>query len=397
MNYLLFDDNSWENLLPLTFMRPVAEIRIGILTMKEKWEKILGESCFYYTRNYLQEKYPFIKSLENTVINASVFPSEEIVTEIQKIDFNTALVKEGELIAVKINDIKLDESNLNNFHEFKQKELNASIQKVRFPWDIFRMNGQEIEKDFALITNGRKSAELSTSNQLLGKENIFAEPGVNVECSIINARNGKIYLGRNSTIMEGCIIHGSLALGEGSVIKMGAKIYGPTTAGPQCRLGGEINNSVMIGYSNKGHDGFLGNSVLGQWCNLGADTNTSNLKNNYAEVKLWNYENERFLRSGQQFCGLIMGDHSKCGINTMFNTGTVVGVSANLFGSGFPRNFVPSFSWGGAAGFTTYQPQKAFDVAEKVMSRRDKKLEENDKKILTAIFEKTAKYRRWES
>ena len=204
---------------------------------------------------------------------------------------------------------------------------------------------------------------------------------------------GPIYIGKDSEIMEGSLVRGPFALGENSILKMGAKVYGATTIGPYCKVGGEINNSVLFGYSNKGHEGFLGNSVLGEWCNIGADSNTSNLKNNYAEVKLWNYENERFINTGLQFCGLMMGDHSKCGINTMFNTGTVIGVSANIFGAGFPRNFIPSFSWGGAAGFSTYHMNKVIEVAKVVMKRRALDLSELDKNILQHVFETTSKFR----
>ncbi|MGB1307109.1 MAG: glucose-1-phosphate thymidylyltransferase, partial [Flavobacteriales bacterium] len=215
-----------------------------------------------------------------------------------------------------------------------------------------------------------------------------------VEHAILNASTGPIYVGKDAEIMEGSIVRGPLAMCENSVLKMGAKIYGATTLGPYCKVGGEVNNSVLLGYSNKGHDGFLGNSVLGEWCNLGADTNNSNLKNNYAEVKLWSYQSERFVNTGLQFCGLIMGDHSKCGINTMFNTGTVVGVSANVFGAGFPRNFVSSFSWGGSAGYMTYRLNKVFEVAEKVMQRRAIEFNQVEKDILTEVFELTKSYRK---
>jgi len=228
----------------------------------------------------------------------------------------------------------------------------------------------------------------------MGVEHIFVEEGAKVECAILNASTGPIYIGKDAEIMEGAIVRGPLALCEHAALKMGAKIYGPTTIGPHSKVGGEVNNSVIIGYSNKGHDGFLGNSVLGEWCNIGADSNNSNLKNNYAEVKLWNYPQERFVNTGLTFCGLIMGDHSKCGINTMFNTGTVVGVNANIFGSGFPRNFVASFSWGGAAGFTTYKTADAFEVAARVFDRRGMVFNETEQEILQHVFEITAKYRK---
>ncbi len=265
--------------------------------------------------------------------------------------------------------------------------------KIKYPLDIFSYNGKVIEKDFKNITVGRKSKDLPTTVNVINKENVFVEEGVEINLATLNAQDGYIYLGKDSVVMEGSVVRGSLALCEHSQLKIGSKIYGPTTIGPYSKVGGEVNNSVIWGYSNKAHDGFLGNSVLGQWCNIGADSNNSNLKNNYAEVKMWNYREERFIKTGLQFCGLVMADHSKCSINTMFNTGTVVGVNANIFGSGFPRNFIPSFSWGGAQGFTEYKLEKAFEVAEKVMARRGVEFDDTEKEILTSVFESTKKYR----
>src|SRR5690606_24924204 len=251
-----------------------------------------------------------------------------------------------------------------------------------------------LEDDFELLTDGRRSQPIPATNNIINGQNIFIEEGAKLEFVTLNASFGPIYIGKDAEIMEGSIIRGPFALCEHATVKLGAKIYGPTTVGPHSKVGGEVNNSVIFGYSNKGHDGFMGNSVLGEWCNLGADTNNSNLKNNYAEVRLWDYNTESFARTGLQFCGLMMGDHSKCGINTMFNTGTVVGVSANIFGSGFPRNFIPSYSWGGAAGMTTFKTDKAFEVAREVMKRRNLEFTEQDEKIMEHVFEITAKYRR---
>jgi UDP-N-acetylglucosamine diphosphorylase/glucosamine-1-phosphate N-acetyltransferase len=273
-------------------------------------------------------------------------------------------------------------------------EYPGEVSLVDFPWKIFRLNGQEIEADLELITAGRKSGRLSDTVRVISPENIFIEPGFRGEHITLNASTGPIYLGENSEIMEGSVIRGPFALCEGSTVKMAAKIYGPTTIGPHSKAGGEVNNCVIHSNSNKGHDGFLGNAVIGEWCNLGADTNNSNLKNNYAEVKVWNYPKERFIESGLQFCGLIMGDHSKCGINTMFNTGTVVGVAANIFGPGFPRSFIPSFSWGGAAGMTTHQMDKVLETASLVMERRGQQLTETDQSILEWIFNHTEKFRK---
>ncbi|MGQ0827148.1 MAG: GlmU family protein [Bacteroidota bacterium] len=394
MNYILFDDNTRINLLPLTFTRPVADIRIGILTIREKWEKMLGVKTSSKTEGYLSKKYPveFMIGDDNVWINGSVCPNSELIKEIKALKSGQALLSKNVLLAINTGNSK--EFNAKTDDNVTQLQSHAQVLRVENPWDIFSKNGEAIISDFQLITAGRKSLVLSSTNKVIGAENIFIEEGAKVECAILNASTGPIYIGRDAEIMEGAIVRGPFALGEHSALKLGAKIYGPTTIGPHCKVGGEVNNSVIFGYSNKAHDGFLGNSVLGEWCNIGADSNNSNLKNNYAEVKLWNYEKERFINTGLTFCGLIMGDHSKCGINTMFNTGTVVGINANIFGSGFPRNFVPSFSWGGAAGFTTYKMKDAFEVASRVFERRNLVFDEREQQILTHVFELTEKYRK---
>ncbi len=393
MNYILFDDKSWNNLLPLTFTRPVCEVRSGILTIREKWEKHLGVKMSYLTQEYLQVKYKLNIEKENILISGSVIPNASLLKSLQNINLNEALVKNDKIIAVKLEQQSVSNFDYTDINKYNRKDYTKDIIKIIWPWDIFRLNGENIKSDFDLLTKGRKSAKLSTTNNVLGKENIFIEEGAKIEFATLNADTGPIYIGKDTEIMENSVIRGPFALCDHSVLKISAKIYGPTTIGPYSKVGGEVNNSVIFGYSNKAHDGFLGNSVIGEWCNLGADTNNSNLKNNYAEVRVWNYEKERFIQTGLQFCGLIMGDHSKCAINTMFNTGTVVGVNANIFGEGFPRNFVPSFSWGGAHGFTVYGINKAFEVAGKVMERRNIKLDEVEQDILKEIFERTSKYR----
>ena len=393
MNYILFDDKSWENLRPLTFTRPVAEVRAGILSIKEKWEKHLNAKLSYLTQEFLSEKYRLLVDDENILICGAVIPDKDLLDEINNLSLNEALVKGDGIIAVRLEKQKVVEFDYSITDEYTIKEYNNEIIKINWSWHIFSFNDKNIRADFELLTKGRKSAKLSSSNNVLAKENIFIEEGAIIEFATLNASTGPIYIGKDAEIMEGSVIRGPFALCEYSTLKMSAKIYGATTIGPHSKVGGEVNNSVIFGYSNKAHDGFLGNSVIGEWCNLGADTNNSNLKNNYAEVRLWNYETERFIKTGMQFCGLIIGDHSKCAINTMFNTGTVVGVSSNIFGEGFPRNFVPSFSWGGARGFTVYGINKAYEVAEIVMARRNIKLDDIDKNILKYIFEKTSKYR----
>ena len=397
-NVILFDSDTREHLLPLTFTRPVCELRVGILTIREKWEKWLNAKVSFITQDYLTEKYPINIAENNFVINGAVLPSEYLCRLINQLEENEALLQDGELIAARLNEEQFDHL----MHDEEIKELegfdveDTPFLKINSLSDIFTLNGAAIEEDFKLLTDGRASQPIADTNLVIGGENIFVEEGVSIEGSILNATKGPIYIGRNAEIMEGVMIRGPLALCENASIRMGAKIYGATTIGPYSKAGGEINNSVLTGYSNKSHEGYLGNSVLGEWCNIGADSNNSNLKNNYAEVKIWNYGVERFLGTGLQRFGLVMGDHSKCGINTMFNTGTLVGVFANIYGAGYPRTFIPSYSWGGPQGFTTYKVEKAFETAKLVMERRNLSLEEKDKNILESVFNQTGKWRRWE-
>ena len=393
-NLILFDDLEIRNsLLPLTFTRPVASIRIGILTIAEKWEKRLELSASYITQPYLSNKFPLKTGTSNILINGAICPNENLIVAVDTLNDESYLESSnGIILAIKSKSTDLVVSNLTK-QEFKE-DCNI-IDEV---WKIFKLNAAEIKVDFDFITKDRISQKIQDPHTIVyGDSNIFIEEGVSIKAAIINAESGPVYIGKNAQIHEVAIIKGSFALCENSHVNMGAKIKGDTTIGPDCKVGGEISNSVIFGNSNKGHDGFLGNSVLGEWCNLGADTNTSNLKNNYADVKIWNYSKGGFKTTKQMFCGLIMGDHSKCGINTMFNTGTVVGVAANIFGSGFPRNFIPSFSWGGAAGFTTFQLPKVYEVATKVMERRHKEFNEIEKNILDRVFELTSNYRIWDN
>ena len=390
MNYILFDGPSRNNLLPFTFTRPVADIRVGILTIREKWEFYLKTTTTTVTEDYLSDKYPMVEMGENVMVNASYLPNLELVEMIRDLKANQAIFKDEDVIAFFTKEAQDDI----DFQDYEAIEFAEDIIKIENTWDIFSKNGEAIQEDFTLITKEKTSQSIPASNNIIAPQNIFIEEGAKLEFTTLNASKGPIYIGKNAEIMEGAIIRGPLALCENAVVKLGAKIYGPTTLGLSSKVGGEINNSVIFDNSNKGHDGFLGNSVVGEWCNLGADTNNSNLKNNYAEVRLWDYQTEGFAKTGLQFCGLMMGDHSKCSINTMFNTGTVIGVSANIFGSGFPRNFVPSFSWGGNSGFTTYLTKKAFEVAGVVMARRKIEFSDQDKVILEHVFEETKKYRR---
>ncbi|WP_396161379.1 GlmU family protein [Flavobacterium sp.] len=390
MNYILFDGTVRNALLPFTFTRPVADIRIGIVTIREKWEKYLGYTTTTLTEEYLMDKFPMVEMEENVMINASFLPNPILVEMIQNLKPNQAVVFTEEIVAFFTNNTQ-DEFD---FEQFELLPFEGELFRIEHTWDIFAKNDRAIREDFELLTADRTSQSIPKSVNVIAPENIFIEEGAKLEFVTLNASTGPIYIGRNAEIMEGSVIRGPFALCEEALVKLATKVYGATTVGPHCRIGGEVNNSVLFGYSNKGHDGFLGNSVLGEWCNIGADSNNSNLKNNYEEVRLWSYETEGFAKTGLQFCGLMMGDHSKCGINTMFNTGTVVGVSANIFGAGFPRNFVPSFSWGGAAGFSTYLTEKAFQTAKIVMARRNVEFTDQEAAILSHVFEETKKFRK---
>jgi UDP-N-acetylglucosamine diphosphorylase/glucosamine-1-phosphate N-acetyltransferase len=385
MNIILSDAGLHTRLLPLTYTRPVAELKTGILSNRERWEKYLPGTYSYQTEEYLQKIFKKNTQENNLVINAAVIPDQNLIAAIKNLQ-SGALKYRNQIIAAWCKPEEIN--NAFEIEHLQTTEYQKDITIIENVWDLFGFAGELIKADFKIITNGRKSQNLSSTNRVIGDYPIFLEEGVEIEFAILNTKNGPIYLGKHSLVMEGTKIRGPFSLGEYGVIKMDAKIYGPTCLGNHCKVGGELNNVVMFNYSNKAHDGFLGNAVIGEWCNLGADTNNSNLKNNYAEVKLWSYEKEKFVNTGLQFCGLIMGDHTKCGINTMFNTGTVVGVSANIFGPGFPRNYIPSFSWGGALGFTSFKLEKAIEVAEKMMERRKIKFSEQDREVFGYIYDK---------
>ena len=393
MAIILFDGNAHQTLLPLTYTRPVADLRLGILTIAEKWAKHLDLSFSYHTQAYLSAKFPINIEERNLFINGACCPDEHLLEAICKLHGGEALKYDGQLIAVKLSESDASSFDPNaNFD--REIDYTGSAVIINYPEHIFRNNDTELKKDFQLLTKGRTSAAISSTNVIIG-EDFFAEEGAVAECSTFNTTNGPVYLANTTEVWEGTHIRGSFALCNNSQVKMGTKIYGGTTIGPYCRVGGEINNAVIWGYSSKGHEGYLGNSVVGEWCNIGADSNNSNMKNNYAEVKLWDYPLHRFRTTGLQFCGLIMADHSKCAINTMFNTGTVVGVSCNVFGAGFPRNFVPDFSWGGSQGYETYSLKKAFETNERVFARRDHRtFDDVERSILKAVFELTSEYRK---
>ena len=388
-NIILFDAQEVrENLLPMTFTRPVADLRVGILTIREKWERMLEGRYSYLTVDYLQEKYPMIKADESVFIAGNVCPTAVLIEKINALEVGCALVSsKGDVIAYKG-----DAENFNSSNFASEIVCDDDCLTVKMLYDIFMENHRGIVEDFALLTKNRTSQPLSDTNTIIGNPTdadgnsmIFIEEGAVVEGAMLNVKNGPIYVGRNAEVMEGSCLRGPIALCNNAVINMGARVYGATTLGPYCKVGGEVNNVVMMGYSNKAHDGFLGNAVIGEWCNIGGGSSASNLKNDYTEIKLWNYPAHRFLRTGLQFCGLIMGDHSKAGINCMFNTATVLGVGVNIHGAGFPRNFVASFSEGSVSGFTDVSLSKFFDIARRMMARRGLTLSEIDMRIFESI------------
>lgn len=399
MNLILFDDDSRDKMLPLAYTRPVCELRIGILSIREKWELILETKASYITQDYLQKKFPIHIAEENLVINGALLPSKKLVELFTQLEKNQAVIYNEELLAARLDgkqfaylEDDLPISELSGYDISDDK----SIQLVDELWKIYTLNGQEIENDYDLVTSNRKTQAISHSNTIIGSGRIFLEEGAVVEGATLNTNQGSIYIGKDAEVMEGAMIRGGLAMGAHSTAKMGAKIYGPTTLGPWSKVGGEVKNSVIMGYSNKGHDGYMGNSVIGEWCNIGADTQTSNVKNNYTDVKLWNYKGDAFMPTGQQFCGLIMADHAKSGISVMFNTGTTVGVASNIFGTGYPRNFIPSFAWVGSKGYETYRIEKAFETMELVMKRRGMQLEDVDRDIFLEVYKQSSSYRSWE-
>lgn len=393
MTSILFDDERYAQFLPFTYTRPVSEIRCGILTLREKWEHVLGTPMAYFTVSHLREKYPFETGPDNLFILGACFPDAVLVEHILGLKPGQCLVQNNQLLAARTNESLAKTFSIEqSLSSLEKLEYTHEVMQLKHLWDIFSLNDKALRDDYTRLTRGRTSQAISGTNTVIGTD-IFIEPGAVVEASVLNASTGPIYIGVDAEVMEGCLIRGPFALGNHAVLKMGAKVYGATTLGPGCKVGGEVNNVVFFANSNKAHDGFLGNAVLGEWCNLGADSNNSNLKNNYEQVKLWSESQQRFVATGLQFCGLMMADHSKCGINTMFNTGTVVGVSCNIFGSGFPRNFVPSFSWGGASGMSEYQLGKAVQTATTVFARRSIPFDTIELNLLSAVYAMTAQQR----
>lgn len=394
MNYILFGDQTRNHLLPFTFTRPIADIRIGILTLREKWEKLLNAKTSTLTEEYLSQKFPLIKEADNILINSSIVADKRLVEEIHKLTPNQTLITGETIIALRLKSEDIENLDWDLIDSVTPMQTQISPIKINYLWDLIELNDNVILSDFEIITHGRKSEPIPESVRVSGAEKVFIEKGAKLEHIIINATEGPVYIGKNAHIMDGAILRGPLAIGDNTKIRMGARLYGGTSIGPWCKVGGEVSNSIIFGYSNKAHDGFLGHSVIGEWCNLGADTNTSNLKNSYENVRLWDYQEESFIKTDMQFCGTFMGDHAKCGINTMFNTGTVVGVGAQVFGAGFMRNFIPSFSWGSTSGFSMHNLDKSIEIAKRVYARRGMNFDRIDESIMRHVYEQTLSYRR---
>ena len=391
INPILFDGPERTDLLPFTSVRPVAELRIGIDTLKEKWEAFLNQNCSYATQDYLSSKYPIHTAELNYFINASYVPTQALTDQIEKLEPNQVLVFDNNPVVFCTEKKELPK----NTADFFTVELISKPTHIKISSDLFSKNAAVLEQDFERFTHGKKNEVLEEgNNRFIHPERIFIETGAQLSCAILNATDGPIYVGKNTQVMEGSMLRGPIALCDEVIVKMGAKIYGGTTIGPGSKVGGELNNVLFLGNSNKGHDGFLGNAVIGQWCNIGSATDASNLKNNYSKVRIWNYTSENFAKSELQFCGLLMGDYSRCGIHSMFNTATVIGVNSNVFGTGFPRTFIPSFSYGGAQGFQTYAFSKAMESNRMMMDRKDESLSELDLEILKAVFEQSSVWRR---
>ncbi|WP_116127454.1 putative sugar nucleotidyl transferase [Lewinella sp. IMCC34183] len=398
MQIILFDSPTVRTaLLPLTYARPVAGLRCGMLTTAECWRRRTDSEVAVLTQDYLQPDFPLAAGDDNLFVDGSLRPTVELLSLLPQLEPNSGYTLSGELVL-----LRADRSTAGHFisegtapdHCTTEPLPHLPLLRFTRPADLFLNNDRALREDFELLTAGRTSTEVSATNTIIGpRDQLFLEPGVTLEACTINVSSGPVYLGREAVVLEGCLLRGPVAAGAGAVLKMGTKVYGATTLGPSCKVGGEINNVVFQAHSNKGHEGFLGNAVVGEWCNIGADTNASNLKNDYGEVKVWSYAEEAMIPSGLQFHGLILGDHSKVGINTMFNTGTVVGYSCNVFGAGFPPSFLPSFTWGGAESRAEYRLDRALDTAERMIARRGRIFGERERAVFTRIFEDTARFR----
>lgn len=386
MNLILFDTPEYRDFLkPLTLTRPVAGLRCGVLTLTEKWEQRLNSPASFLTEEYLKEKFPARYTADNLYVNASCLPDAALVCAVQALNTGESIYAGNDLIALRTAD-HLDYG----FEPAKKgRAYDEPVSFVRELPHLFLNNGPQIEVDYALLSANRPSEKITDPHTAIYREDrVFTGSNVQVRAAIINAEAGPVYIDDDAIIQEGAIIIGPVAIGRNAMVAFGAKIRSNTTIGPFCRVGGEVGNSVFHAYSNKAHDGFLGNSYIGEWCNLGANTNNSNLKNNYKSVSLYSYALNGFYDTGEIFCGTFLGDYTKAGISTMFNTGTVAGVCSNIYGSGFQEKFIPGFTWGGKAeGYQPYRFDKAVEVIGATMSRRSQSLDGKDLNILKYIAE----------
>ena len=385
-NYLLFDDPSWDHLLPLTLTRPVCEIRVGIMTLRERWELLIGNRMQFVTQDYLSEAFSAEILDDNVIINGSVLANPFLAKLIQELDPQEALLYQDSLIAARLSGDQFEQLVAGDeIEELQGINLrDTPVVQIKHPWDIWQLAGIAIREDIEFMKL-KPTSKIPRHCTYLGDGELYIDPSAQVLASTLNTTDGPIYIGPDAVIMEGSHLRGPLAIGTHSTVKMGTRITGDTSIGPHCKVGGEISNSVIFGFSNKGHDGYLGNSVIGEWCNLGADTNTSNLKNNYGEVSFYDYAENKFISSGSIFGGVIIGDHTKCSINTMINTGSSFGVGCNIYDGGFPPKVIPSFSWGNRENRTVYSLDKFISTAKIVMSRRQVELSDPMVRVLSHI------------
>ena len=387
MHIRLFNGKDREHLLPFVYLRSVADVFMGALSFQDRWKQLMTDSVSVETADSLRESE---ESTPDRCVLAALIPTTSFVEAVQALAPNQKLVCDDLLLAYH-GELPSNDPNLQSYQSIFIDQ--SAFTYIQHSWDIFLCNAHALKHDIPLLSKNRISNAISDTNLTIGDGSIFIAPQVNMEGVTLNTTEGPIFIDEGATIMEGCLLRGPLYVGKNSVIKMGAKVYANCSVGPSVKVGGEINNVVFFGNSNKGHDGFLGNAVIGEWCNIGAGTSASNLKNDYGLVRVWDYASGNFTKTDLQFCGLLMGDHSQCAIQTTFNTATVVGIGCNLFGLGFPRQFIPSFSRGGAQGFTENRLDKVIETAKAMKKRRGVDFTSADSDRLEAIFEKTASFR----
>jgi UDP-N-acetylglucosamine diphosphorylase/glucosamine-1-phosphate N-acetyltransferase len=384
MRICLYDGPNRSDLLPLVYTRPVADLLLGSMTLAKRWSYALHADVVVETEAYLQADTPSF----DLAVMAGCIPNAELTSTIKELKEGQKLMQNGKMIAFSGAGSSTDKALAN----FEVIEIETEINLIRYPWDLFSKNAELLIEDTTFFDTTHNN-KLNDTNKHHGNHPLMVGANVTSFAAVYNTQDGPIIIDDDATIMEGALLRGPIFIGKKSVIKMGAKIYGGTSLGPYCKAGGELNNVVMLGNSNKGHDGFLGNAAIGEWCNLGASTDTSNLKNNYGKTRAWNYTQQKFISTGLQFCGLVMGDHSKTAIQTSINTATTVGVGCSIFSVGFPRTFIPSFSRGGSQGMTENNLDKMLDTAAVVMARRGENMSKKDKAILAHLFVATKQFR----